>query len=115
MDLHWLPTEQQIHYKILTLMYKGIYNKAPKYIIDLLKANEPKRDNMQSNKAALKLKVPLVKYNTFASRSFSYTVATLWNALPTNIQECKTLDKFKCSLKTHLYRKAFNLQAHTYY
>ena len=28
---------------------------APKYIIDLLKANEPKRDNMQSNKAGLKL------------------------------------------------------------
>ena len=46
---------------------------APKYIIDLFKANEPKRDNMQSNQAGLKLKVLLVQYNTFATRSFSYT------------------------------------------
>ena len=85
MDLHWLPIEQQIHYKILTIMYRGIHNKAPKYIIDLLKADKPKGDNMQSNKTGLKLKVPLIKYNTFATRSFSYTAATLWNALPTNI------------------------------
>ena len=53
--------------------------------MDLLKANEAKRDNMWSNKVGLKLKVPLVKYNTFATRSFSYAAATLWNALPTNI------------------------------
>ena len=46
MDLHWLPIEQQIHYKILRIMYRGIHKRAPKYIIDLLKANEPKRDNM---------------------------------------------------------------------
>ena len=88
---------------------------APKYIIDLLKANELKRDNMWSNKAGLKLKVQFVKYNTFVTRSFSYTAATLFNALSTTTGECKTLDKFKCSLKTHLYRKAFNLQAHTHY
>ena len=57
---------------------------APRYTIDLLKANEPKRDNMWSNKAGLmlntncsKLKVPLVKHNTFAARSFSYAAATL--------------------------------------
>ena len=70
---------------------------------------------MWSNKTGLKLKVPLIKYNTFATWSFSYAAATLWNVLPTNIWECKTLDKFKGSLKTHLYRKAFNLQAHTHY
>ena len=103
------------HYKILTLTYKGICNMAPKYIVDLLKANELKMDNMWSNKAGLKLKLSLVKYNTFATRSFSYPAATLWNALPTNIPECKLLDKFKCSLKMHLYRKAFNLQVHAWY
>ena len=54
------------------------------------------------------LKVPLIKYNTFAARSFSYAAVTLWNGLPTKIRECKTLDTFKHSLKTYLYRKAFN-------
>ena len=66
-------------------MYRGIHIKVPKYIIDLLKANELKKDNMQSNKAGLKLEVLLVKYNTFATRSFTYAAATLWNVFPTNI------------------------------
>ena len=33
-------------WKILTITYRAIHNRAPKYILDLLKANEPKRDNM---------------------------------------------------------------------
>ena len=80
----------------------------PKYIMELLRPDELKRGNMQSNKSGLKLKMPLIKYNTFAARSFTYAAATLWNGLPTNIRECKTLNKFKGSLKTYLYRKAFN-------
>ena len=63
-------------------MYKGIHNMAPRYIIDLLKANEPKRDNMWSNKAGLKLKVRLVKCKTFATRSFSYTACHTMECTP---------------------------------
>ena len=107
------PIEQCIHYKILTITYRAIQNRMPKYIMDLLRQDEPKRGNMQSNKSGLKLRVPLIKYNTFAARSFSYAAATLWNWLPTNIRECRTLDKFKSSLKTYLYRKAFK-PAHTH-
>ena len=102
MDLHWLPIEQGIHYKILTITYKVIQNRAPKYIMDLLRPDEPKRGNMQSNKSGLKLRVPFIKYNTFTARSFSHAAATLWNGFPTNIRQCKTLDKFKSSLKTYL-------------
>ena len=32
MDFHWLPIEQEIQLKILTIMYKGINNTAPNYI-----------------------------------------------------------------------------------
>ena len=91
----------------------AIQNRLPKYIMDLLRADEPKGGNMQSNNSGLKLKVPLIKYNNFTTRSFSYAAAILWNGLPTNIRECKTLDKFKGSLKTYPYRKAFSL-THTH-
>ena len=77
MDLHWLTIEQCIHYKILTITYRAIQNRVPKYIMDLLRPDEPKRDNMQPNKSGPKLKVPNIKYNTFATRSFSYAAATL--------------------------------------
>ena len=79
MDLHWFPTEQCIHYKILTITYRAIQNRVPKYTMDLLRPDDPKRSNMQSNKSGLKLNVPLIKYNTFTTRSFSYAAATLWH------------------------------------
>ena len=86
--LHWLPIGQCIHYKILTITYRAMQNRVPKYITDLLRPDELKRDNMSSNKPGLKLKVPLNMYNIFTTRSFSYAAATLWNGLPTNIREC---------------------------
>ena len=46
MDLQWLPTEQQIQYKILTIKYKDINNTAPKYIMDLTEISKLRRDNM---------------------------------------------------------------------
>ena len=57
MDLHWLPTEQQIQYLMLTFTYKGINNIAPKYIMDLIGISKPRRDNLQSNNARIRLNV----------------------------------------------------------
>ena len=45
-DLHWLPIEQKIQFKMLTITYKAINSNAPKYINDLTETNKPKRDNM---------------------------------------------------------------------
>ena len=89
-------------------MYKGTNNTAPKYIMDLIEINKLRRDNFWSNNAGIRLNVPPVKYKTFGARSFSYVATTLLNALPKNIRESKTLDKFKQALKSHLYKKAFN-------
>ena len=77
MELHWLPKEQQIQYKILTITYKGINNIAPKYIMDLIEISQLMRDNMWSNNAGIRFNVPPVKYKTFAARSFSYVADTL--------------------------------------
>ena len=46
MDLHWLPIEQCINYKIPTVTYRVIQNRVPKYIMDLLRPDEMKRGNM---------------------------------------------------------------------
>ena len=108
MDLHWLLIEQQIQFKILAIKYKAINSNAPKYIMDQIETSKSKRDNMQSNNARKMINIPSVKYKTFAARSFGYAAPTLWNELPKNIRESKTLGNFKKGLKTHLYRKAFN-------
>ena len=34
-ELHWLPVEQRIQFKVLTLTFKGLYKLAPAYISNL--------------------------------------------------------------------------------
>ena len=45
----------------------------------------------------------------FGYRSFSADAPTLWNALPVNIRNLETLDLFKSTLKTYLFKLAFDL------
>ena len=47
--LHWLPIQQQIQYKILTLIFKCIHNTAPVYLQELVTIKQNARENMRSN------------------------------------------------------------------
>ena len=42
-ELHWLPIDSRIKYKICTLTYKALHNQAPAYIKSLLELYTPKR------------------------------------------------------------------------
>ena len=33
----------------------------------------------------------------------------IWNALPSNLRNCRNIDSFRVKLKTHLFKKAFTL------
>ena len=39
-DLHWLPVHARIHFKILILVFKGIYGLATPYIRDLISVQD---------------------------------------------------------------------------
>ena len=36
MELHWLPIEQRINFKILLITFKALHNQAPTYLTDYL-------------------------------------------------------------------------------
>ena len=99
-SLHWLPVEQRIKFKILTLTYKCLHNLAPKYLEELIKPYEPVRNLRSSDK--LLLEVPKTRLKTFGDRSFSKAAPTLWNSLPLDIRSSDSLDSFKTQLKTYL-------------
>ncbi len=40
-DLHWLPIEYWVNFKLLFLTYQTLYGLAPAYITDLLKSYSP--------------------------------------------------------------------------
>ena len=58
-QLHWLPVNQRINYKILLLTFKALNGQAPSYITELLEPYRPARNLRSSSKNLLK--IPLVK------------------------------------------------------
>ena len=108
-ELHWLPIEQRIKYKILTSTFKCITGTALKYLQHLINTKKNRRDNMHSNNNGITLQRPKVKYKTIATISFNYSAPTLWNQLPRIIRESPNLNHPKKKLNTQLFQQAFNL------
>ena len=102
-ELHWLPVPQRIEYKILLLTYKCLHGLAPQYLRDLLEVYVPTRS--LRSETGLQLAVPRTRLATFGDRAYYKVAPQLWNALPINIKESKSVDIFKKSLKTHLFRQ----------
>ena len=104
-DLHWLPVQQRIQFKILTLTFKALHNLAPVYIKILLQVYKPGR-NLRSQNTSIRLVIPKTRTMTYGDRCFASAAPKLWNELPSKIRDCETLESFKRSLKTHLFTQA---------
>ncbi len=106
-DLHWLPCAEHIQYKILVMVFKCLHNMAPDYLSSLLKPLETR--SQRQGKTGL-LHVPFTKCKTLVDRAFSVVGPKLWNnVLTPDIRSLKSLELFKTSLKTHLFRRAYQL------
>ena len=55
------------------------------------------------------LAISKVTRKPFGDRVFSHAGPTVWNALPSGLRNSKNIDSFKVQLKTHHFKKAFNL------
>ena len=105
-ELHWLPVEQRITFKILLFVFKSLNGLAPFYLSDLISTYVPSR-SLRSASLSL-LHVPRSNQKTYGDRAFAVAAPRLWNALPIQMrQPGTTLDTFKRSLKTLLFRQAF--------
>jgi hypothetical protein len=103
-DLHWLPIQQRIHFKILLHVYNSISKTAPAYLQDLLKIYHPGRAGLRSAHDTMRLVVPATKKG-FGDSAFSVMGPKLWNNLPIVIRQSPSVQLFKKSLKTHLFPK----------
>ena len=77
-NLHWLPTNERLTFKLLLFTYKALNGLAPFYISELLEPYRPPR----LLRSALRnlLKVPNTRTATHGNRTFSYVAPTLWNS-----------------------------------
>ena len=105
-ELHWLPVQQRVEYKILTHTYKALHGQSPEYTKHMLEVYIPQRDLMYKNNS-LTLVVPRSRTATYGDRSFVTVAPTLWNALPVGIRDSGTLPSFKKALKTHFFTQIY--------
>ena len=96
-ELHWLPVQQRIEFKILLLTYKALNNMALSYITSMFTMQAQERYSLRSN-ASLKLKIPRTKYKTCGDTAVPVAAATLWNRLPYDIRDSQSIDTFKSRL-----------------
>ena len=68
-QLHWLPIEQRITFKIAFITFKALHGSAPDYITELIKPYTPSRSLRSSNK--LLLFKPRFNLKTYGGRSFT--------------------------------------------
>ena len=97
-QLHWLPVQARISYKIACLCFSSINSSAPDYLSDILHLYSPAR-SLRSSADTRLLKLPLFKCKTKGDRAFSHFGPSVWNSLPPDIRNATTITTFKFVLK----------------
>ena len=103
-ELHWLPVEQRITYKLAVLTYKTRQTSVPEYLSRHITTRSSTR-SLRSLSAPL-LHVPF-RRTSFGKRSFSTAAPSVWNSLPVSVQNCDTLTLFKSRLKAHMFSSVY--------
>ncbi len=105
MQLHWLPVEQRIFFKIALQTYKAVNGLAPRYLCDLVTKYKPARSLRSGNRNLLD--EPQGRLSAYGNRSFMVSAPKVWNSLPLEIREADSVTGFKSKLKTYLFRKVY--------
>ena len=78
-ELHWLPVDRIIEYKILLYAYKALNGLAPGYLCNMVELYAP--DRVLRSASQNLLVVPRGKHCQYSMRTFAMAAATLWNSL----------------------------------
>lgn len=105
-ELHWLPIERRICFKILLIVHKCLNGKGPSYLCDLLSLQQPVRV-LRSNSSNQTLLQVNRTFNRYGDRAFSNYAPVLWNGLPSSLQDCNDTDRFRKDLKTYMFDRYY--------
>lgn len=103
-ELHWLPVQQRVEYKICLMVYKCLNGVAPLYLRELISIRRPNRQLRTADATTLEVPLPTSNLN---ERAFGVAAPKLWNALPSSLRASTSLDVFKKGLKTYIFKRTF--------
>ena len=103
--LKWMDVKQRCMYFTITLMFKCIHGLAPIYLVNDIVMNC--NINVRTTRShAMNVYVPSAS-SEFAKRSFMYSGAVMWNALPSFLKDIRDLNNFKFKLKQYIFNFQF--------
>ena len=102
-ELHWLPIESRIRFKLATVTFRAITTDTPHYLAELI--NIAGNPVLRSSSRRLLL-VPPTRIAK-SDGAFSVAAPRIWNSLPDDVRLSENLVSFKSRLKTHLFRGAY--------
>ena len=106
-QLHWLPVKFRIHFKVLLITFEALHGMSPFHIQELIKIKSKSRYCLGSNTELLLEPPNIITKPTLGDRAFVSAAPKLWNDLPSSICNEQSLESFKQSTKTYLFKKAF--------
>lgn len=99
-ELNWLSISNICKYNLALLVYKSLNNLAPMYITDLINLSNNKTYHLRSI-TNIDITTPYQRTN-YMKRSFQNRSAAIWNNIPLNIKQSRSVYSFKKSLKLYL-------------
>ena len=103
-QLHWLPVNYRIKFKLSNLTYCALAIHQPPYLASLLHFSNIPRELRSST--SQQLSIPRTKLN-LGKPAFSVAATIIWNEVPTTLKSCESLASFRKNLKTYLFKIAF--------
>ena len=111
-ELHWLPVEFRIQFKICLLIYKTIHSGYPKYLLQYLTPYVSQARTRRSSPNKHFLNAPFFVHGVHKSfshlkLSFVHYAPRLWNDLPLCVRTAPSIGTFRQRLKSHLFALAY--------
>jgi len=105
-QLHWLPIESRIQFKVALLTFKVRTTASPLYLSQLLSSQPDRGYSLRSSVTPL-LNVPFCK-TEIGKRAFRVAAPTVLNLIPATVLSSPSVAVFKSRLKTFLFNSVFN-------
>ena len=103
-QLHWLPIEARIRYKLSLLVHLALAGKAPAYITSLLQLSATLPSCQTILRSATNNDLFLTRTRLkFGECAFGVAAPKAWNKLPLDVCTVTNTDTFQTKLKTFLF------------
>jgi len=108
LQLHWLPVEERIIYKLCLFMHYIHIGLAPKYLSDCVSTVSAASGRYRLRSTGSEAYILPRTRTRFGERGFFYSGPAAWNTLPSDLHDITDTSTFRKRLKNVLFDRAFN-------